>query len=77
MGGEPGFEFSIPPGRTQSSGFFKIFASTKDTNHSQIQQKVCPFKADFALTQRLGLSQEVIERWDAYSPIMITMTSAQ
>ncbi|KAJ7856135.1 caspase domain-containing protein [Mycena leptocephala] len=65
MGGEPGFEFSIPPGRTQSSGFFKIFASTKDTNHSQIQQK------------RLGLSQEVIERWGAYNPIMITMTSAQ
>ncbi|KAJ7833294.1 caspase domain-containing protein [Mycena leptocephala] len=36
-----------------------------------------PVQTDFALTQRLGLSQEVIERWGAYNPIMITMTSAQ
>ncbi|KAJ7841779.1 hypothetical protein B0H13DRAFT_142984 [Mycena leptocephala] len=68
------FEFDLPLGKTEDTGFLQVFVSTKPLDMGWIEQK-SPFKAGFMPSGRLGASRETVEKgqiWDAFHAV-ITM----
>ncbi|KAJ7083811.1 caspase domain-containing protein [Mycena epipterygia] len=79
MGGERAFEFTLPPGESESSGFLKLFVSTQYLELGWIQQPVSPFDPKYEGTPRLDGTREPmadVERWDALS-VLLTMTDTE
>jgi hypothetical protein len=77
MGGEPPFEFGLPPGKTSSSGFLKLFVSTHYLDLDWIEQETSPFDQAFTGTGRLTgkcVKLQKMPKWDALK-VKLTMTS--
>ncbi|KAJ7126739.1 caspase domain-containing protein [Mycena epipterygia] len=76
MGGERAFEFTLSPGETESSGFLKLFVSTKYLNLGWNQQQISPFDPAFQNPDRFNGPREAkveAPRWDALT-VILTMT---
>ncbi|KAJ6614129.1 caspase domain-containing protein [Mycena sp. CBHHK59/15] len=79
MGGEPAFQFhQLAPGEPSSSGFLKVFVSTKYLDLGWIQQQISPFDPEFEGKGRLGMFREpfaTVPMWDALH-VVLTMTAS-
>ncbi|KAJ6582014.1 hypothetical protein B0H19DRAFT_522207 [Mycena capillaripes] len=77
MGGEKAFEFSLPPGKQESSGFLKLFVTREYIDLEWINQRRSPFDPRFVGPGRLKAVKETLDStstWDA-STVMLTMVS--
>ncbi|KAJ7694626.1 caspase domain-containing protein [Mycena rosella] len=76
IGGERAFIFTLPPGKSSSSGFIKIFVSTEYLDLGWIQQQISPFNEKFDGTGRLEGRQETFRSpdWDA---LLVVLTMSQ
>jgi hypothetical protein len=63
MAGEEAFRFNLQPGESLSSGFLKLFMSTKPVDVKQIELKP-PFDPRFKWVGHLG---KILERTEALS----------
>ncbi|KAF7354161.1 Protein TIC 214 [Mycena venus] len=76
MGGENAFTFKLPEGETSSSGFLKLFVSTKFLDLRWLRQTT-PFDLQFDVTARLDGDRETFEElvtWHALT-VIITMNA--
>ncbi|KAJ7097244.1 caspase domain-containing protein [Mycena belliarum] len=79
MGSEAAYRFSLPQGQHASSGFLKVFVSSKYLDLDWIQQRRSPFHPDFRGTQRLEMIKERLPempKWDAFC-VALTMTDGE
>ncbi|KAJ7656494.1 hypothetical protein DFH06DRAFT_472356 [Mycena polygramma] len=79
MGGEPAFEFELPPGQQSSSGFLKLFVTSDYySDFDWVEQPLSPFDPRYEGVGRLGMKKEMfrtISKWDALT-VTLTMTAS-
>ncbi|KAJ6582050.1 hypothetical protein B0H19DRAFT_1370207 [Mycena capillaripes] len=74
MGGEKAFEFSLPPGKRESSGFLKLFVTREFIDLGWIEQGLSPFDSKFEGTGRLKVQREKLDCISTWDALTVTLT---